>query len=119
MTGDGADNGWWSTAIPRDGLMKADLETGQDTFMPLPEAVNDRSDLFTAEELAVFADRLTFYGYGRPGAVAIRKPGADPRSTTFWGCSWYGGGLLKLHSRSDLEFRPREELQRLKAETRP
>ena len=48
-------------------------------------------------------DRLTFYGYGRPGAVAIRKPGADPRSTTFWGCSWYGGGLLKLDSRSDLE----------------
>ena len=98
-----ADNGWWSTAIPRDGLMKADLETGQTTFVPLPEAVNDRSDLFTAEELAVFADRLTFYGYGRPGAVAIRKPGADPRSTTFWGCSWYGGGLLKLDSRSDLE----------------
>lgn len=65
--------------------------------------MNDRSDLFTAEELAVFADRLTFYGYGRPGAVAIRKPGADPRSTTFWGCSWYGGGLLKLDSRSDLE----------------
>ena len=31
------------------------------------------------------------------------KPGADPRSTTFWGCSWYGGGLLKLDSRSDLE----------------
>ena len=58
--------------------MKADLETGQATFVPLPEAVNDRSDLFTAEELAVFADRLTFYGYGRPGAVAIRKPGADP-----------------------------------------
>ena len=103
MTGDGAGNGWWSTAIPRDGLMKADLETGQATFVPLPEAVNDRSDLFTAEELAVFADRLTFYGYGRPGAVAIRKPGADPRSTTFWGCSWYGGGLLKLDSRSDLE----------------
>ena len=81
MTGDGAGNGWWSTAIPRDGLMKADLETGQATFVPLPEAVNDRSDLFTAEELAVFADRLAFYGYGRPGAVAIRKPGADPRST--------------------------------------
>ncbi len=59
------------SAIPRDGLMKADLETGQATFVPLPEAVNDRSDLFTAEELAVFADRLTFYGYGRPGAVAI------------------------------------------------
>ena len=103
MTGDGAGNGWWSTAIPRDGLMKADLEAGQATFVPLPEAVNDRSDLFTAEELAVFADRLTFYGYGRPGAVAIRKPGADPRSTTFWGCSWYGGGLVKLDSRSDLE----------------
>ena len=103
MTGDGAGNGWWSTAIPRDGLMKADLESGQATFVPAPEAVNDRTDLFTPEELAVFAGRLTFYGYGRPGAVAIRKPGADPRSTTLWGCSWYGGGLLKLDSRSDLE----------------
>ena len=28
MTGDGAGNGWWSTAIPRDGLMKADLRSG-------------------------------------------------------------------------------------------
>ena len=103
MTGDGVGNGWWSTAIPRDGLMKADLETGQATFVPLPEAVNDRTELFTSEEMAVFADRLTFYGYGRPGAMAIRKPGADPRSTTFWGCSWYGSGLLQLDSRSDLE----------------
>ncbi len=113
MTGDGAGNGWWSTAIPRDGLMKADLQTGEATFVPLPDAVNDRSDLFTAEEMAVFADRLTFYGYGRPGSVAIRKPGADPASTTFWGCSWYGGGLLKLDSRSDLEvmypFPPQHE----------
>ena len=33
---------------------------------------------------------------------AIRKPGADPRSTAFWGCSWYGGGMVKLDTRSHL-----------------
>ena len=100
MTGDGDGNGWWSTANPRDGLMKADLEGGQATFVPVPEAVNDRADLFTAEELAIFGTRLTFYGYGRPGAVAIRKPGADPQGATLWGCSWYGGGMVKLDTRS-------------------
>ena len=102
MIGDGDGNGWWSTANPQDGLMKADLESGQASFVPVPEAVNDRADLFTPEELSVFAGRLTFYGYGRPGAVAIRKPGADPRGTAVWACSWYGGGLAKLDSRSHL-----------------
>ena len=100
MTGDGDGNGWWSTANPRDGLMKADLESGQAAFVPVPEAVNDRADLFTAEELAIFGTRLTFYGYGRPGAVAIRKPGADPQGAALWGCSWYGGGMVKLDTRS-------------------
>ena len=100
MTGDGDGNGWWSTANPRDGLMKADLEGGQAAFVPVPEAVNDRADLFTAEELAIFGTRLTFYGYGRPGAVAIRKPGADPQGAALWGCSWYGGGMVKLDTRS-------------------
>ena len=100
MTGDGDGNGWWSTANPRDGLMKADLESGQAAFVPVPEAVNDRADLFTAEELAIFGARLTFYGYGRPGAVAIRKPGADPQGSVLWGCSWYGGGMVKLDTRS-------------------
>ena len=100
MIGDGDGNGWWSTANPRDGLMKADLETGQTSFVPVPEAVNNRADLFTSEELTVFADRLDFYGYGRPGAVAVRKPGADPRGAAVWACSWYGGGLVKLDSRS-------------------
>lgn len=100
MTGDGDGNGWWSTANPRDGLMKADLESGQTAFVPVPEAVNDRADLFTAEELAIFGTRLTFYGYGRPGAVAIRKPGADPQGSVLWGCSWYGGGMVKLDTRS-------------------
>ena len=100
MTGDGDGNGWWSTANPRDGLMKADLESGQTAFVPVPEAVNDRADLFTAEELAIFGARLTFYGYGRPGAVAIRKPGADPQGSVLWGCSWYGGGMVKLDTRS-------------------
>ena len=100
MTGDGDGNGWWSTANPRDGLMKADLESGQTAFVPVPEAVNDRADLFTAEELAIFGARLTFYGYGRPGAVAIRKPGADPQGAVLWGCSWYGGGMVKLDTRS-------------------
>ena len=100
MIGDGDGNGWWSTANPRDGLMKADLETGQTSFVPVPEAVNNRADLFTSEELTVFANRLDFYGYGRPGAVAVRKPGADPRGATVWACSWYGGGLVKLDSRS-------------------
>ncbi len=100
MTGDGDGNGWWSTANPRDGLMKADLEGGQAAFVPVPDAVNDRADLFTAEELAIFGTRLTFYGYGRPGAVAIRKPGADPQGAALWGCSWYGGGMVKLDTRS-------------------
>ncbi len=59
MTGDGAGNGWWSTAIPRDRLMKADLETQ--------------------------------IGMGYLGAGKVAK----------------------------LEFRSREELQRLKAETTP
>ena len=62
--------------------------------------MNNRADLFTSEELTVFADRLDFYGYGRPGAVAVRKPGADPRGAAVWACSWYGGGLVKLDSRS-------------------
>ena len=65
MTGDGAGNGRWSTAIPQDGLMKADLETGQATFVPLPEAVNDRSDLFTAEELGPGRWRSWSSGRGR------------------------------------------------------
>ena len=102
MIGDGEGNGWWSTATPRDGLMKADFKTGQSSFVAVPKGINDsRKELFTPEEQALFDQRLDWYGYGRPGAVAVRKPGADPRGSTVWGPTWYGGGLVKIDTRSN------------------
>jgi len=99
MTGDGEGNGWWSMSNPTDGIIKADLKTGKTSVIPMPER-SGRTELFTPEEFAVF-DRLYFTGLGRPGAVAIRKPGGDSHGTAVWGASWYGGSLVKIDIRTN------------------
>jgi streptogramin lyase len=102
MTGDRDGNGWWSTSNPSDGLVKADIKTGKSTFVALPRPANDRSELFTREELAFFEKsvRLNYTGLGRPGAQAIRKPGADPKRDVMWAPGWFGG-LVKVDTKTN------------------
>ena len=101
MTGDRNGNGWWSTSNPTDGLIKADMTTGKSSLIAVPQTTNNRSELFTREELAFFqTTRLGFTGSGKPGAQAIRKPGADRKNEVVWGPGWFGA-LVKVNTRTN------------------
>ena len=97
MAGDSQGNGWWATSHPIDGMIKADARTGETSIVKIPGPTRNKMSLFTDEERALFDSiRLNYIGYGRPGAVAVRKLGGGPRADAVWGAAWFGGALVKI-----------------------
>lgn len=94
-------SGWYSVQHPVDAIVRADYKTGKTTIIRLPAPTNDRSELFTREELQLFEPvRIGFYGTGKPGVQAIRKPHGDPTRDAVWGPGWYGD-LMKIDTRTN------------------
>jgi virginiamycin B lyase len=98
IAGDSLGNGWWSE-MSIDIVGHGDAETGQAQEVRMPPVAGIK-ELYTPEQLQMFATSGSETQNALPWAEGPRRMGADKSGDSVWVSDFWGGNLARIDIRT-------------------